>query len=144
MAVLTQSPQYFKGRLAWNLRALATCNRCLCFLSTLPFCCGLSLQDVWCSIPSSETNFPQAPLINSKTLSDLMVLIVHSNCTLTNLRNYLRTEGASDLLTIRYVHVALLKSSTIVKKHLNFPLVATLYGPQVSIWTSSKGATWHL
>ena len=51
---------------------------------------------------------------------------------------------AWSLLGSKYVQVALEKSSTIVKKYLHLFIVGDLYGPQMSIWMSSKGnAAWE-
>lgn len=39
VAVSIHSPQNLMGILAWKRIVLAISNRCLCFLSTTPFCC---------------------------------------------------------------------------------------------------------
>ena len=44
----------------------------------------------------------------------------------------------SDLDFIKYTQVALVASSTIVKKYLKPSKVGVEYGPQTSIWSKSK------
>nr|GEU54637.1 hypothetical protein [Tanacetum cinerariifolium] len=50
-AASIQYPQKCIGKFAWDLKALATSNMCLCFLSTLAFCCGVYGHVVWWTIP---------------------------------------------------------------------------------------------
>jgi len=51
VAVRRQSPQNWMGILDRNNKALAVSNKCLCFLSTTPFCYGVAVQEVWCMKP---------------------------------------------------------------------------------------------
>lgn len=83
--VRTHSFQYLKGRLAWNLRALAIFKRCWCFHSTMAFCCEVSMQLVWWIMPFLLKN---SFISNSTPLSLLRVLIWTLNWVLTRLQKY--------------------------------------------------------
>ena len=70
-----QTPQNLKGKLAWILMALAVLTRCLCSLSTLPFCWGVLGTLLWCSIPCFLNTSEQKSWKNYVPLSLLMHLI---------------------------------------------------------------------
>ncbi|GJZ26110.1 hypothetical protein Tco_0570363 [Tanacetum coccineum] len=50
--------------------------RCLCFLSALPFCCGVIGYEVWCMVPLVWKKAVKDVLMNSVPLSLLKVLMV--------------------------------------------------------------------
>ena len=135
VAVKTQSPQNFKGKLAWNLKVLTTFKRCLCFLSTTAFCYGVSTQDSWWMIPLEAKKEERA---NLGPLSNLNTLIG----TLNWVKIIWKKDGikveASDLCFNKYTQVHLLWSSTKVRKYFDPFKERVEYGPQMSAWTKSK------
>ena len=46
-AVKMTSPHKYLGTFIVNIRARATPNKCLLFLSKTPFCCGVSTHEFW-------------------------------------------------------------------------------------------------
>lgn len=126
VAVRIQCPQKWIGKFSWNLDALATSNNCLCFISTLAFCWGVYGQLVWCVIPCCSKNVVKDELRNSSPLSLQTVLMVLLNWFWTYEWKVLIYEVAWSLLGIKYVQVALEKSSIIVKKYLHLFIVGDL------------------
>ena len=120
------SPQYCNGNFAWKNKDLAVASRCLCFLSTTPFCCGVLVQLVSCTIPLLRYTCLISPSHSSCALSNLITSTLVEKCNSTYKRNCLITETTSDLYFIKCVQVARVKSSTIVINWLHPECVVTL------------------
>lgn len=99
VAVNKQSPQIFLGKWDWNKRALQVSSKCLCFLLTTPFCCGVAMQEVWWIIPF-EVNKSEVieHVPHSYALSDLIIFTLAENCLSIRVKKNLRVEKALDFV----------------------------------------------
>jgi hypothetical protein len=127
--------QKFLGKFDWSMIALVVLRMCWCFLSTIPFCWGVSTQDLCYRIPFV---LYQSFNINSGPLWLLIYLIVMWNWVSTLKIKYLIKELVSDLLFMEKIQVCLDLSSTIVKKYLCPKRERIERGPHMSICTKSN------
>ena len=82
-------------------------------------------------------------MLNSIALSDLIDLIFVLNLVWTIVWKEMINDLTSNLAFKRKIQVALMASSTMVRKYLWPPEVGMENGPQTLIWTRSKGES-HL
>ena len=75
VAANKHSPQNCLGKEAWKVMTLTLSRRCLCFLSTRPFCWGLPGRLLWWSMPLRANNVVQTTWNISVPLSLLIILI---------------------------------------------------------------------
>ena len=100
--------------MAWNKKLLETLSKCLCFLSTLAFCCGVSTQECCIMVPNEVYKVGR---LNSGALPVLIALIFLENLVRMVLKNWLSMNCTSDLFFIRNVQTNREQSSTMVKKY---------------------------
>lgn len=104
-AVRIDCPQKVTRRRAWKRQALATLRMWRCFLSTRPFCWGVSTEEVWWFIPSCRRYGFKT--INYVPLSVQKVLTWRPNCRILMAQKFLSMDATSDFSSIRWIQKAL-------------------------------------
>ena len=133
------SPQYIFGIFVVNIKALVTSRKCLFLRSAMPFCCGISTQELWWIIPWLIRKSPRIELKYSLPLSVLKIWIFVWNCVWIMEWKFMNIEWTLDFSFSKYTQHKRVWSSINVTNHFVWVRLGIHEGPHKSLWIIVNG-----